>query len=85
MNAQGGISLPPEHLYPEVGDRRTTNDWQDGGKETVYDLAHERVKQLLANHYPEYIAPEADARIRENFPIKLDPKDMKPGNGRWGG
>ncbi len=76
--------MQTEYLYPEVGDRRTANDWQQGGKETVYDLAHEQVKKLLANYYPEYITPEADARIREKFPIKLDPKDMQPGNGRWG-
>ena len=75
--------MQTEYLYPEIGDRRTANDWQDGGRETVYELAHARVAQLLAGHYPEYIAPEADARIREKFPIKLDPKDMKPGNGRW--
>jgi trimethylamine--corrinoid protein Co-methyltransferase len=75
--------MQTEYLYPEVGDRRTANDWHDGGKETVYDLAHERVKDMLANHYPEYISPEADARIRDQFAIKLDPKDMKPGNGRW--
>ena len=75
--------MQTEYLYPEIGDRRTANDWQDGGKETVYELAHGRVVRLLAGHYPEYIAPEADARIREKFPIKLDPKDMKPGNGRW--
>jgi len=75
--------MQTEYLYPEIGDRRTANDWQDGGRETVYELAHSRVKQMLSSHYPEYIPAEADARIREKFPIKLDAKDMKAGNGRW--
>jgi trimethylamine--corrinoid protein Co-methyltransferase len=75
--------MQTEYLYPEVGDRRTANDWQDSGGETVYELAHARVKRLLSGHHPEYIEPSADGRIREQFPIKLDPKDMKPGNGRW--
>jgi len=75
--------MQTEYLYPQIGDRRTANDWQQGGKETVYELAHARVKRMLASHYPEYISPAADARIREKFPIKLDPKDMQPGNGRW--
>jgi trimethylamine--corrinoid protein Co-methyltransferase len=76
--------MQTEYLYPEIGDRRTANDWQDSGRETVYELAHSRVHELLSNHYPEYISPAADQRIRDQFPIKLDPKDMKPGNGRWG-
>jgi trimethylamine--corrinoid protein Co-methyltransferase len=75
--------MQTEYLYPEVGDRRTAGEWQEGGRETVYDLAHGRVAELLSSHYPEYVDPAADARIRENFPIVLAPEDMKPGNGRW--
>jgi trimethylamine--corrinoid protein Co-methyltransferase len=77
--------MQSEYLYPEVGDRRTAGEWQDGERETVYDLAHHRVVELLSSHYPEYIEPRADAAIREKFPIELRPEDMKPGNGRWGG
>jgi trimethylamine--corrinoid protein Co-methyltransferase len=75
--------MQTEYLYPEIGDRRTANDWQDGGRETVYELAHSRVKNMLSSHYPEYIPAVVDAKIREKFPIKLDAKDMEPGNGRW--
>ena len=76
--------MQTEYLYPEVADRRSVGDWEDGGRQTIYDRAHEKVKQLLSTHYPEYIDSKADARIREKFPIKLRPEDMKPGNGRWG-
>ncbi len=75
--------MQTEYLYPEVGDRRTANEWEDGGKETVYDLAHEKVIEILSNHYPEYIDPKTDALIRAEFPIQLAPADMRPGNGRW--
>ncbi|HEY5658507.1 MAG TPA: trimethylamine methyltransferase family protein [Myxococcota bacterium] len=75
--------MQSEYLYPEVADRRTVGEWEESGRGTVYDLAHERVVRLLSSHYPEYIDPKADARIRENYPIKLAPEDMKPGNGRW--
>ncbi len=77
--------MQTEYLYPQIGDRRTANDWQAGERETVYDLAHTRVKKMLSSHFPKYIDSAADARIRAKFPIKLDPKDMKPGNGRWSG
>jgi trimethylamine--corrinoid protein Co-methyltransferase len=75
--------MQSEYLYPEVGDRRTANEWEASGAENVYQLAHEKVKAILSSHYPEYVEPKVDDAIRERFPIKLTPKDMKPGNGRW--
>ncbi|MCF8067528.1 MAG: trimethylamine methyltransferase family protein [Desulfobacterales bacterium] len=73
-----------EFTYPEIADRRLPEEWQKDGSKTIYDRAHEKVKQMLSSHYPDHIDPAADARIRETFPIKLKPEDMKPGNGRWG-
>lgn len=75
--------MQTEFLYPEVADRRTPGEWEAGGKEDVYKLAHQKVKQVLSSHYPEYINPAADVRIRDKFPIRLSNKDMQPGNGRW--
>jgi trimethylamine--corrinoid protein Co-methyltransferase len=75
--------MQSEYLYPELADRRNAGDWEESGKETVYDLAHERVVRMLSSHYPEYIDAQTDAKIRERFPIQLAPQDMKPGNGRW--
>jgi len=75
--------MQTEYLYPEVSDRRTASDWQATGKQTVYDLAHTKVKEILSSHYPEYIDPKVDAMLRERFPIKLSRADMTAGNGRW--
>jgi trimethylamine--corrinoid protein Co-methyltransferase len=75
--------MQSEYLYPEVGDRRTAGDWEEAGSPTIYQLAHEKVKEILSSHYPEYIDPRADSAIRDEFPIRLAPEDMKPGNGRW--
>jgi len=75
--------MQTEYVYPQLADRSTYDDWRESGKRDAFEIAHERVKKLLANHYPEYIDPAADAKIRERFPIMLAPEDMKPGNGRW--
>jgi trimethylamine--corrinoid protein Co-methyltransferase len=72
-----------EYLYPGISDRSHADDWMDKGSKDIYEVAHERVKALLDDYYPEYIDSKIDAKIRENFPIKLRPEDMKPGNGRW--
>lgn len=72
-----------EFHYPDLADRTSPGEWQEGGSRTVYELAHERVGEILGTHYPRYLDPAVDARIRERFPIRLDPADMQPGNGRW--
>jgi len=75
--------MQTEYLYPELADRRTPGEWEAGGKEDIYELAHRKVKDVLSSHYPQYIDPVADARIRDKFPVKLSIEDMNPGNGRW--
>jgi len=72
-----------EFLYPDIADRLTPGAWVDGGSVTIYEQAHERVTTMLRDYYPVYIDPEADKRIREHFPIRLQPQDMRAGNGRW--
>jgi trimethylamine--corrinoid protein Co-methyltransferase len=75
--------MQKEYLYPEVADRRSYGEWEDSDKEDVYDLAHRKVKGMLADHYPQYIPAGVDRTIRERFPIRLSPGDMRAGNGRW--
>ena len=72
-----------EYLYPEVADRSPLGDWEESGSPTVYDRAHDRVKEILSRHYPEYIDPAVDSAIRDRFPIQIPLEAMKPGNGRW--
>jgi len=72
-----------EFQYPALADRSSPGEWQERGSRTIYAQAHERVREILSTHYPTYLDPAVDARIRERFPIRLDPADMRPGNGRW--
>jgi len=72
-----------EYEYPALADRRTPGEWETAGSPDIRELAGERVKSILSSHYPEYIDPAIDAKIRERFPILLPQEVMKPGNGRW--
>lgn len=72
-----------EFHYPDIADRTSPGEWQEEGSRTIYERAHDRVGEILSTHYPTYLDPAVDARIRERFPIRLDPADMRPGNGRW--
>jgi len=75
--------MQTEYLYPEVADRLTPGAWEEMGRHTLYEKANLRVREMMADYYPEYIDPKADARIRTHFPIRLERKDMQANNGRW--
>jgi hypothetical protein len=41
------------------------------------------VRELLSSHYPEYIAPEAEKKIRDKYPILLPSDAMTAASARW--
>jgi trimethylamine--corrinoid protein Co-methyltransferase len=72
-----------EYEYPSLADRRPPNDWVDGGSPDIRHQAGERVKEILSTHYPEYIHPDIDKKIREKFKIELPRDYMSAAGGRW--
>lgn len=72
-----------EYEYPELADRSSPGEWQDAGSPDIRQRAEERVRAILATHYPQYIDPALDAKVRERFPIRLAGTTMRPGNDRW--
>jgi trimethylamine--corrinoid protein Co-methyltransferase len=75
--------MESEFLYPTLADRSTPGAWEEAGHKNIYEAAHARVHELLADYFPNYIGTAADSRIRERFPIRLSREDMQRGNGRW--
>lgn len=72
-----------EYEYPSLADRRTPGEWEAAGSPDIRELAGERVKSILSTHYPEYIDPAVDVKIREVFPILLPREVMSAQSGRW--
>jgi len=72
-----------EYEYPALADRRTPGAWEVAGSPDIRQQAGERVRELLSTHYPEYIDPAVDRRIREAFPILLPAEYMNPASPRW--
>jgi trimethylamine--corrinoid protein Co-methyltransferase len=75
--------MESEYLYPDLVDRSAPSLWEEEGARDIRDVAHERARDVLSSHYPEYIDRAADDKIRERFPIHLPRPAMQPGNGRW--
>ena len=72
-----------EFEYPQLSDRSVPGEWEAAGSPDIRQRAGERVRSILASHYPAYIDPAIDQKIRERFPITLPREAMFPGNGRW--
>lgn len=69
--------------YPALADRQTVEEWQAAGSPDIRQQAGKRVKSILSSHYPQYIDPATDAKIREAFPIRLASAHMHAGSDRW--
>ncbi|GMQ89666.1 MAG: trimethylamine methyltransferase family protein [Gammaproteobacteria bacterium] len=72
-----------DYEYPALADRSTPGEWEAAGSPDIRQQAGERVKSILSSHYPGYIDPASDAKIREKFPILISSEDMSPGSKRW--
>ncbi len=69
--------MQSDFVYPDIGDRRTIDDWEaDGGKD-IREVARERTRQILQTHYPTHIAAELDAQLRDRFDIRLPRAEME--------
>jgi len=72
-----------EYEYPALADRSPPNVWEEAGSPDIREQAGQRAREILSTHYPEYIDPATDEKIRERFRIEVPRASMLPGNGRW--
>jgi trimethylamine--corrinoid protein Co-methyltransferase len=72
-----------EYEYPELADRSAPGMWEKLGSKDIREMAGERVRSILSTHYPEYIDPEIDRKVRDRFPILLPREHMSASSGRW--
>lgn len=82
-NEQTLSLMESEYLYPEIADRASAAEWETAGSPDIREAAEERARQVLSTHYPAYIDPKTDDRIRERFPILLTREQMSRDCGRW--
>ena len=61
-----------EYVYPDLGDRRTVDEWVSAGEPSLWGRATERVTEILDSGRPEHLSTENESAIRETFPIHLE-------------
>lgn len=82
-HAQTFARMKTDYVYPEIADRRSISEWQDAGARDTREVARDRVRKILAAHYPRHVGDDVDAAIRAGYNIILPRERMQAGNGVW--
>ena len=64
--------MKTDFLYPEVADRRSTQDWENAGAPDVRDDARAMAKHLLATHFPDHLSADLRRQLRGRFDLAPD-------------
>ncbi|WP_170422245.1 trimethylamine methyltransferase family protein [Ruegeria arenilitoris] len=64
--------MKTDYYYPTLADRQSVDDWIDAGRPSVWDRALHRVAEILASPPATHLSSEAEAHIRDRFPIRLE-------------
>ena len=67
-----------DYVYPAVGDRRSPNEWAEGGRLDVRQRAKRKLQDILSEHYPRHISDDVDDRVRAAGPVRLPRSLMRP-------
>ena len=63
-----------DYYYPTLANRDSPTVWEETGAPDAWHAAQTRLAQLQSEPRDNYLSQEADARIRDQFPIKLSRK-----------
>jgi len=69
--------MQTDFVYPEIGDRRSIDEWQADGSRDIREVARQRTREILHQYYPDHVSTELDARLRDQFDIRLPRKAME--------
>ncbi len=64
-------AMERDYFYPKLGDRLEPTAWAEAGAMDAWQRANAEVREILAQHRPNYIDAAIDAKIRGKFKILL--------------
>lgn len=64
--------MKSDYVYPALADRQSINDWVADGGKSIWDRARTRVAEILSAAPASHLSAEAEARIRAQYPIRLE-------------
>jgi trimethylamine--corrinoid protein Co-methyltransferase len=61
-----------DYFYPPLADRASPTVWAEQGAKDIWQIAREKVRDILAMPDPGYLEATADKAIRAKHRILLD-------------
>ena len=66
-------AMQRDYFWPSaLSDRQAPAVWEEDGAKDMWQRANSRVREILQEHTPVYIAADVDQKIRSRFNILLD-------------
>jgi len=65
-------AMERDYFYPKLADRDAPITWAEKGQPDAWGKARGKARNILANHHPQYVDPEIEARLRGEFNILLE-------------
>ena len=66
-------AMQRDYFYPTIADRDAPVTWDEKGRPDAWTRAKAAARRVLETHHPSYLTAEAEARMRAEFPIRLEP------------
>lgn len=63
--------MKSDYFYPRLGDRRAPREWEGDGSRPIGEVARDRARALLSEHFPSHIPDETDRAIRARFNVRI--------------
>jgi trimethylamine--corrinoid protein Co-methyltransferase len=63
-------AMERDYAWPKLANREAPITWAEKGAADIWDRAKQQAKSILADHHPDYLGQELDARLRSRYPIK---------------
>ena len=68
--------MESDFVYPDIGDRRTVDEWEADGAPDIRSVAIDRTREILQQHHPRHLSEELDQALRDRFDIRLSRSEM---------
>jgi trimethylamine--corrinoid protein Co-methyltransferase len=65
-------AMQRDYFYPTIADRDAPVTWDEKGRPDAWTRAKAAARRVLDTHHPAYLTPKAEARMRAEFPIRLE-------------